>query len=88
MILDGEYIYLKSLQQSDFENFCRWYSDGQVTKFIGTTPLSRDKLKALFNQLLSDSKGVYFGIIKKDYERIIGYVFLAHISKSHRVCRE
>jgi len=44
-------------------------------------PLSRDKAKTMFNQLLNDPNGVYFGIIKKDDEEIIGYVFLAHIMK-------
>jgi RimJ/RimL family protein N-acetyltransferase len=38
--------------------------------------------------LLNDLNGVYFGIIKKDEKRIIGYVFLAHILISHRVARE
>jgi RimJ/RimL family protein N-acetyltransferase len=51
-------------------------------------PLSRDKAKIMFNQLLNEPNGVYFGIIKKDNEGIIGYVFLAHILKSHKIARE
>lgn len=42
----------------------------------------------MFHQLLNDPNGVYRGIVKKDDERIIGYVFLAHILRSHRVARE
>ena len=88
VILNGERIYLRPLQESDLIEFCEWYSDDQVTKFLGMKPLSEEKAKAMLNQLLNDPNGVYFGIIKKDEERIIGYVFLAHILKSHRVARE
>lgn len=88
MILDGENIYLRLLQKSDVDDFCVWYSDEHVTRFIGMKPLSQEKAKALFDRLLTDPNGVYFGIIKKDEEKIIGYVFLAHILKSHRVARE
>jgi RimJ/RimL family protein N-acetyltransferase len=51
-------------------------------------PLSGDKAKIMFNQLLNEQNGVYFSIIKKDNEGIIGYVLLAHILKSHKVARE
>lgn len=88
LILEGERIYLRNLMESDVDNFCGWYSDGQVTRFLGMKPLSRDKAKAMFNQLLNDPDGIYFGIIRKDEKRIIGYVFLAHISKNLRVARE
>jgi len=88
LILDGELIYLRSLEQGDFEAFHRWYCDDEVTRFLGMKPLAEDAAKAQFNQLLDDPNGVYLGIIKKEAERIIGYVFLAHISKSHRVAQE
>jgi len=88
LVLQGEHVQLRPLQEQDFEAFCAWYSDDQVTGFLGMKPLSRDKAKTMFNQLLNDPNGVYFGIIKKDDERIIGYVFLAHILKSHKVARE
>ena len=87
-VLEGERVYLRPLQESDVEAFSLWYRDGQVTRFLGMKPLSRDTAKALFDQLLNDPNGIYFGIIKKREERIIGYVFLAHILKSHRVARE
>lgn len=88
MILDGKKIYLRFLQKSDVDEFCVWYSDRQVTRLIGIKPLSQDQATTRFNSLLTDPNGVYFGIIKKDEEGIIGYVFLAHILKSHRVARE
>jgi len=37
--------------------------------------LSKEKAKTVFNQFLSDPDGVYFGVIKRDEERIISYVF-------------
>jgi len=86
----GVRVYLRPILESDIEDFCVWFSDDEVVHFLGMKPLPRDKVEAMFNQLMNDSNGVYFGIIKKDEEkeRIIGYVFLAHISKSHRVARE
>jgi len=88
LVLEAERIYLRPLQEFDVEDFSLWYSNGHVTRFLGMKALPRDKAKTRFNQLLNDPNGIYFGIIKKDEERIIGYVFLAHILKSHRVARE
>jgi RimJ/RimL family protein N-acetyltransferase len=88
LILDGENIYLRLLQKSDVDDFCAWYSDGHVTRFIGMNTLSQDTAKTLFNWILTDQNGVYFSIIKKDEEKIIGYIFLARILKSHRIARE
>ncbi len=88
MILEGENVYLRSVQESDFEDFYKWYGDEQITRFLGMKPLSKEKAKAMFNRLMNDPDGVYFGIITKDEERIIGYVFLAQILKGHRVARE
>jgi RimJ/RimL family protein N-acetyltransferase len=88
LILEGEHVHLRPLQKQDFEAFCAWYGDDQVTRLLGMEPLSKDKAKIMFNQLLNDQNGVYFGIIKKDNEGIIGYVFLAYILKSHKVARE
>jgi len=87
-VLQGERIYLRPLQESDAEDFSVWYGDGQVTRFLGTKPLARGKAKALCNRLLNDPNGIYFGIIEKHEERIIGYAFLGHILKSHQVARE
>jgi len=88
VVLHGEHVRLRPLQEQDLEAFCKWYSDGQVTGFLGMKPLSRDPAKTMFNESLNDPNGVYFGMIKKDDERIIGYVFLAHILKGHKVARE
>ncbi len=86
--LDGEGVYLRPLRESDVEDFCAWFSDEQVTRFLGMEPLSEDRAKELFDQVLNDPSGVYYGIVKRDGEKIIGYVFLAQILKSHRVARE
>ena len=87
-ILDGRFVYLRRLLRSDLDCFCAWYSNAQVTRFLAMKPLSRAEAKRMFEHLLDDSNGVYFGVIKKGEERPIGYVFLAHISKSHKVARE
>lgn len=88
MRLYGEKVNLKVLTESDFDDFCAWYSDSEVTRFIGIKPLPRNKAKTIFNRMLTESNSVYFGIIKKDEDRIIGYVFLTDILKSHRVAQE
>jgi len=87
-IIEGERIYLRPLQELNSEDFCAWFSDKGVTRFLGMEPLSRDEARALFNRLLNDPKGVYFAIIRKGEERAIGYVFLADILESHKVARE
>ncbi len=88
MIIEGEIIFLRLLQKKDVEDFSEWYRDEQVTRFVGMNPLSQDRANALFNYLLTDPNGTYFGIIKKGDEKIIGYVFLARILKKHRIARE
>lgn len=88
LILEGERIYLRPLQKSDYQDFCLWYSDNEVTKFLGMKPLSKDEARSLFNRSLKDPNGVYFGVTIKAQGTIIGYVFLAEIMRSHRVARE
>jgi len=88
LFLQGECIYIRPLQASDFEELCVWYGDDQVTRFLGMKSLSMDKAKILFDQMLNDKNGVYFGIIKKGDKRIIGYVFLSQILRGRRVARE
>lgn len=54
MILDGDNIYLRDLQESDIDAFYKWYGEDQVTRLIGMKPLPRDKVKTLFNYLQTD----------------------------------
>ena len=88
LIIDGEKLYLRLLQKEDVEEFYTWYSDAQITRFVGMKPLSQDRAKTLFYYLLNDPNGIYFGIVKKDDGKIIGYIFLARIFKSHKIARE
>lgn len=88
MIIEGERLYLRPLQESNSEDFCASFGDKQVTRFLGMKPLARGKARALFRRLLNDPNGVYLAVIKKDEKRTIGYVFLADILKSHKVARE
>ncbi len=75
LVLNGEHTYLRPLRESDSEYFRVWDDDEQVTLYLGMKPLPKEKAKTIFNQFLSDPDGVYFGIIKRDEARIIGYVF-------------
>ena len=74
--------------ESDVDDYCRWYSIPDVTRFLGMRPLSRDKAEASFNKIVSEPVGEYFGITKKSDGSLIGYIFLTGILKSHRVARE
>lgn len=75
LVLNGEDTHLRPLRESDSEYFCVWDNDEQASLYLGMKPLSKEKAKTVFNQFLSDPDGVYFGVIKRDEERIISYVF-------------
>jgi len=40
------------------------------------------------NEFLRDSIGQYFGIVKKNDKKLIGYTFLTGISKRHKIAKE
>jgi RimJ/RimL family protein N-acetyltransferase len=71
LIVEGERIYLRPLRKSDSEDFCLWYNDNDVTRFLGKKLLSKGMAGGLFNRSLKDPNGVYFGIIRKNEARII-----------------
>ena len=59
-----------------------------MTRYLGMRPLSRDQAEDSFRQLMAESDGEYFGIVKKSDGSLIGYIFLVGIMRSHRVARE
>lgn len=86
--LYGEHVYLRPLQKRDAEEFVSWFADIEVIRFLGMEPLTQDKATMWFNELLRDSTGQYFGIVKKNDKKLIGYTFLTGISERHKIAKE
>jgi len=86
--LYGEHVYPRPLQKGDAEEFVLWFGDLEVTRFLGMEPLTRDKATMWFNELLRDSTGQYFGIVKENDKKLIGYTFLTGISERHKIAKE
>ena len=87
-VLYGENVYLRPLQKGDAQDFVSWFGDIEVTRFLGMEPLTQNKATTWFNGLLRDSTGKYFGIVKRNDKKLIGYAFLAGISKRHKIAKE
>jgi RimJ/RimL family protein N-acetyltransferase len=87
-IIFGRRVYLRSLQPSDVQAFYTWYSDKDITKRLGIRPVSSEKAVKMLEQSRDERHSIYLGIVKKADEKLIGYVCLASIARTHRVARE
>ena len=87
-MIEGSNVSLRRLLESDVKEYCRWYGDAVVTRFLCMRPLSRERAEASFNQMISIPAGEYFGITKTSDGSLKGYIFLRGILRSHRVARE
>ena len=71
--LIGENIYLKPTERTDLEHFQKWTNDSEVRKLIGeVTPMNEKDLDAYYERLTQDKSRIWFTIVLKKDNRIIG----------------
>lgn len=90
MILQGNSIALRPLQSSDIEDLIKWRNNPQIREsaMIHPFPVARDLEEKWLSGLLNDitNTRVYFGIEKKEKNKLIGYTSLTRINQINRNC--
>jgi RimJ/RimL family protein N-acetyltransferase len=80
--LIGERTFLRPFQKRDLIHFQRWSDDAELRKLIGeVAPMSRTEIEKWYKDLLADQDRVWFAIVLKKHNRVIGEAGLL------RMCR-
>jgi len=73
IFLEGELVYLRPLEKSDLPQLQVWMNDPQLRGLIGETmPSSQAGIEAYFERIQKDSSRVWFAVVEKATQRLIG----------------
>lgn len=71
--LIGDRLYLRPVKKEDMTLFQKWCWDPEIRKLIGeVTPLTELELERYYEKLCNDNSRVWFSIVLKDKDRVIG----------------
>jgi RimJ/RimL family protein N-acetyltransferase len=88
-LITGEKIYLRSFEKNDMKLICKWHNDDEIMTLFA---LSEKKPEGFwfnwFEKIEKDPSIIYFGLVKKSDDKLIGYVHLEGISWQHKLCRD
>jgi diamine N-acetyltransferase len=90
MIIQGSSIVLRPLRSGDIEELYKWRNNPQIRKsaVIHPFPVPMELDVKWLTSLLNDTSNtrIYFGIEKKEDNRLIGYTSLTRINWINRNC--
>jgi RimJ/RimL family protein N-acetyltransferase len=83
--LIGERIFLRPFAKRDLTHFQRWENDAELRKLIGeVAPMSRTEVEKWYKDLLADQDRVWFAIVLKKHNRVIGEAGLLRMDRATR----
>jgi RimJ/RimL family protein N-acetyltransferase len=83
--LIGERIFLRPFEKRDLTHFQRWENDSELRKLIGeVAPMSRTEVEKWYKDLLADQDRVWFAIVLKKRNRVIGEAGLLRMDRPTR----
>ena len=69
----GKSVYLRPFERSDLAHICRWYNAPELRGPIGVTePYNAVKADQWFEEMCRDEHRVWFAIVLKENDRVIG----------------
>lgn len=75
--LTSQRVTLKPMTKFDLPHLVKWDSDPEMMKLTGgTEPWTREKAEQWFDNACSDETSIWFTIVVKDTEQVIGYAGL------------
>ncbi len=82
-VVPGERIFLSVLQRSDLPLFARWFSDLELTLYLGQsgTVYTPEQEEEWYERVVRDRDSKTFVIIVRDGRRVIGNVSLTNIDQ-------
>jgi diamine N-acetyltransferase len=83
--LVGERIFLRPFGRDDLPYIQKWSSDAELRKLIGeVAPMSRADTEKWYRELLADKDRVWFAIVVKKGDRVIGEAGLLRMFRPWR----
>ncbi len=71
--LTGERVYLRPLEKEDFNQLYVWSNDPEIRGLTGEVfPTSQDSIEEFQARLRKDNSRVWFGVVVKENDRLIG----------------
>jgi RimJ/RimL family protein N-acetyltransferase len=87
--INGEKIYLRPLEKNEMKLICKWHNDDEVMTLFAITKKTKEKYWLdWFKKINRDPNTIYFGIVKKNDDKFIGYVNIEQIYWNHKLCRD
>jgi RimJ/RimL family protein N-acetyltransferase len=86
-VVPGDSIFLSHVAREDVPLFARWFSDLELTTYLGQTGLSftLDQEQDWYERTVHDTANRTFAIIVREGQRLIGTVSLMNIRARRRV---
>lgn len=83
--LVGERLYLRPFRKDDLSHVIRWSKDPEIRKLTGeASPMNRKKAEEWYRRMRREEDRVWFTIVLKDGDRVIGESGLLRIFKPWR----
>lgn len=83
--LIGRRVYLRPFSKNDLSHVQKWFNDPQIRRLIGeVTPMSRAEAEKWYKQLRADKNRIWFVIVLKRGNRVIGEAGLLRMFRPWR----
>jgi RimJ/RimL family protein N-acetyltransferase len=84
-VVPGERIFLSQVRREDLPFYARWFSDLELTAYIGALGQSFtvDQEHEWYERMAKDPANKTFAIVVREGQRLIGNVSLMHINQQH-----
>ena len=83
--LVGERIVLRPFARKDLPHTLRWYNDPEMRELIGEAePITRSKAEKWYKGICADKDRMWYAIVLKDGNRVVGEAGLLHMFKPWR----
>ena len=80
MFLNGERVYLRPLERTDLPLLQQWVNDSKIRELTGEVkPASFASMEAFFEKVQMDSERVWFVIVLREGDRVVGEAGLLRI---------
>jgi RimJ/RimL family protein N-acetyltransferase len=84
-ILTGRKVYLRPFSRDDLPYIQKWSSDAELRRMIGeVAPMSRAETEKWYKELLGDKDRIWFVIVLKEGDRVIGEAGLLRMFRPWR----
>ncbi len=83
--LTGKRVYLRPFCRDDLTHALRWYKDPEMNRLIGEAePMTRAKAEKWYRGIRVDKDRIWFAIVLKEGNRVIGEAGLLHMFRPWR----